>query len=486
MSVTFVRPEVTDKLASWKLVRDAVAGSERVKAGGYVIPVNPHDDSDANRARNASRVDGAFYFNATGRTLPALVGIAFGKWPEVKLPPDLEYLLKDADGSGVGIINQSQATVSEVLQTGRAGLLVDYPQADRAISRADATDRGLRPTISLYVAESVTNWRIERIGARNQLTLVVLRESFEAWDEFEMVAAPQYRVLRLVEGVYVQEVYRQEGGQWVVVDARQPLDGLGRPWTEIPFTFIGATNNDASPDISPLYDLADANIAHFRNSADHEEALFFAGQAQYWVSGATTEWVESLQEAGAYVGSRAIMPVPEGGQMGLVQAQAVSALADEMRHKVELMAQLGARLIAPGSATRTATEAAAEDKTSNSVLSSVCDNVSDAYRAALGWCAQFANVGYADGELDFSISTEFSGVQFDAQQMAQVLAAVQAERLPESDFWSYLRSIGLIAADKSDDDIREEMAALGWSDDFPPAGSGTTVAGLQNELEVRD
>lgn len=486
MSVTFVRPEVQAKRASWRLVRDAVAGSEAVKAGGYVIPVNPHDDSDANRARNASRVDGAFYFNATGRTLPALTGIAFGKWPEVKLPPDLEYLLSDADGSGVGLINQSQATVSEILQTGRAGLLADYPQSDAAISRADAADRALRPTVSLYVAESIVNWRIERIGARNQLTLVVLRESFEEWGEFEMVAAPQYRVLRLTDAGYIQEVWRQEGGQWVTVDARQPLDGMGRPWREIPFTFIGATNNDATPDNAPLYDLADANIAHFRNSADHEEALFFAGQAQYWVSGATTEWVESLQESGAYVGSRAIMPVPEGGQMGIVQAQAVSALADEMRHKVELMAQLGARLIAPGSATRTATEAAADDKTSNSVLSIVCDNVSDAYRAVLRWAAQFANTAYAEGELDFSISTEFSGVQFDANQMAQVISLVQSGFMPMSALWTYLRANGLIEADKSDDEIREELAALGWSDDeaFPPAGPGTTVAGLQHGTEV--
>lgn len=126
MSVEFVRPEVTAKQSAWKLVRDCVAGSEAVKAGGYVIPVNPHDTSPENRLRNEQRVRRAVFFNATGRTLPALLGIAFGKWPEVKLPPGLEHLLDDADGAGVGLINQSQSVVSEVLQTGRAGLLVDY------------------------------------------------------------------------------------------------------------------------------------------------------------------------------------------------------------------------------------------------------------------------------------------------------------------------------------------------------------------------
>lgn len=478
MSVTFVRPEVQAKRASWRLVRDAVAGSEAVKDGGYVIPVNPHDDSTANRKRNEARVEGAFYFNATGRTLPALTGIAFGKWPEVKLPPDLEFLLQDVDGSGVGLINQSQATVSDVLQTGRAGLLVDYPQSGGATSKADAETLALRATIALYSAESIINWRTQRVGARNLLTLAVLQETYEEWDGFELESKTQYRVLRLDDGRYVQEVWREvRKGDWAIVESYEPRDGAGQPWREIPFTFVGATNNDATPDQSPLYDLADANIAHFRNSADHEEALFFAGQAQYWVSGATQEWVETLQQSGAYVGSRAIMPVPEGGQMGIVQAQAVSALSDEMRHKVELMAQLGARLIAPGQATRTATEAAADDKTSNSVLSIVCDNVSDAYRTALRWVAQFARVSYAEGELDFSISTEFSGVQFDAQQMAQALALVQAGYMPVSALWTYLRANGLIDADKSDDEIQEELAALGWDEPVPqfPAAEPSQV-----------
>src|SRR5690606_35869585 len=274
-----------------------------------------------------------------------------------------------------------------------------------------------------------------------------------------------YRVLRLLPEGYVQEVWRENEtkAEWEVVENHTPTDGAGQPWREIPFTFIGATNNDATPDQAPLYDLADLNIAHFRNSADHEESLFFAGQAMYWISGADAEWAAELQKQGMYVGSRSILPVPHGGHAGLLQAEAVSGLSEEMKHKVELMGQLGARLIAPGTVARTAAEAGQDDKTSNSVLSIVCDNVSDAYRAALRWCAKFARVDATDKTLDFSISTEFSGVQFDAQQMAQALAAVQSGKLPESDFWTYCRAIGLIAADKSDDEVRDELETQGGS-----------------------
>lgn len=469
----FIRPEVTARAGAWQLVRDAVAGSEAIKAGDYIIPVNPRDESDENLVRNAQWVNRAVYFNATGRTLPAMTGIAFGKWPEVKLPASLDFLLQDASGSGIGLINMAQLAVSDVLQTGRAGLLADYPTGESGPSRADVTAGRARPTLTLYPAEAIINWRTVRRGALTVLGMVVIREVVEEWGDFDLAQVEQWRVLRLgrLSGEadtaperYVVQVFRKKGGVFVITEESAPLDAAGRAWDVIPFTFIGATNNDAAPDAPPLYDLADLNIAHFRNSADHEESLFFAGQAQVWLTGEqiNEEQIALMQKEGMYVGSRSIGIAPGG--VVLLQAQPVTALSEEMKHKVELMAQLGARLIAPGTVARTATEAGSDDKTNNSILSIVCDNVSDAFRAALRCCARFA--GASETEVDFTISTEFSGVQYDPQQVAQAIAAVQGGILPKSDFWTYLRSIGLMQADKTDDEVRDELDA-----DGPPLGT---------------
>lgn len=464
MTVEYKRPEVEAKEPSWKLVRDAVKGSEAVKAGDYLCPINGHDDSPENKARNRARLAGAVYFNATGRTLGALTGMAFGKWPEIELPAGLEYLEEDADGSGVGLVNQAQIAVGDVLQTGRAALLVDYPSSNGATSRAQQDAGAIRATVAFYAAESVINWRTVKRGSQNLLGMVVLSEKVEEWDDFERKEVQQYRVLLLgrlstedesaAERYVVQVWQAGDSGVFEIVEEYAPQNGAGQPWKVIPFTFIGATNNDSTPDQAPMYDLADLNIAHFRNSADHEESLFFAGQAQMYVTGVDDQWVDVMQKSGVYVGSRAILPLPVSATAGLLQAEAVSGLSEEMNTKVELMASLGARLVQPGSATKTATQAGGEEKTSHSVLSLVCDNVSDAYRKVLGWVAEFMRVS---GKTDFTISTEFAGVQFDAQQMAQALAAVQAAKLPESDFWSYMRSIGLIEATKSDEDIRDEV-----------------------------
>lgn len=472
MSVTSVRPEVTDNLTTWRMVRDAVAGSKAVKAGNYLRPVNSHDRTPENDERNAARLDGAVYFNATGRTLQALTGIAFGKWPEVVLPPGLEFMRADADGSGVGLINLSQSAVSEVMQSGRAGLLADYPQTEGKASKADIAAGNVRPTVMLYQADAVINWRTTQRGAQTVLSMVVLKEVVEEWSDFTRTESDQYRVLKLGrldgedEGVadrYIMQVWRSNGGDWYVESEHAPLDASGKPWDLIPFAFIGATNNDAGPDQPPLYDLADMNLAHFRNSADFEESLFYAGQAQTWVIGADMQWLEEAQKGGLFVGSRAIGVAPQGGDVKMLQSEPVSALAEEMRHKVELMAQLGARLIAPGEAVRTATQSASEDKTSNSVLSLVCDNVSDAFRKALQWCARFAG---ETGDVDFTIGTEFSGLAFDAQQLTAAIAAVQGGLMPATDFWSYLRSLGLIEATKGNEEIRDELEGAATGPDL--------------------
>jgi hypothetical protein len=475
MSVDYERQEYKDKLASWRLVRDAVRGEEAVKAQGKSYLPEP-DICGADRyAKYLAR---AVYYNATGRTKSALTGIAFAKWPEVEVPAGLDYLLKDADGSGVGLVNQAQLVTADLLQTARGGLLADYPPTDRPASRAEQAAGGVRATVQFYTAEAITNWRLVKRGSMLLLGLVVLKEAEEVWDGFERSEVERRRVLKLgsvEEGGpdrYIVEVWQKGETAWELVESRTPVDSTGRPWEVIPFTFLGATNNDAAPDDAPLYDLATLNLAHYRNSADHEESLYLASQPQVWVIGADAQWLQEAQDAGIYVGSRAIGSAPQGGDVKLLQAAPVSAIAEEMKAKEARMAAIGARLIQPGEVAKTATQAGGEEKVSHSVLSLLCDNVSDAYRKVLGWCARYMGIA---GETDFTIGTEFAGIQFDAQQVTAALSLVQAGKLPESDLWAYLRSVGLIEATKDDDSIRDEIETQGGGVDLEDAAAAVVL-----------
>ena len=57
------------------------------------------------------------------------------------------------------------------------GVLVDHPsQSTVGMTLADAQSMQIRPTMQSYPAESIINWKTERIGNATKLSLVVLRE----------------------------------------------------------------------------------------------------------------------------------------------------------------------------------------------------------------------------------------------------------------------------------------------------------------------
>lgn len=439
---------------AWLLTSTAAAGERAVKlATKTYLPVpNPQDASPENLARYRQYLARAVFYGITGRTLQTMIGAAFRKPPELALSGSLEYAATDIDGAGVSIAQQSQMALSHILITGRAGLFIDYPQVQSGVSLADS----VVATAILYPALSIINWRSERVGGKSVLTLVVLEEVHEEFTEFEAEREPQYRVLRLTSEGYTQEVHRKSGNAWIIDGPWLARTSTGGPWREIPFQFVGAVNNDPSIDRSPLEDIATLNVAHFRNSADYEESVFFVGQAQPWMAGLTVEWRDHLEaQKNLYFGSRAPILLPQGGQFGLAQAAANSMAFEAMRHKEELMQAMGARLLTPGGAIKTATEAQSDNEAEHSVLSLAVSNVSAAYNQALLWMAEYNG----NGAGEYAINQEFTRPSLDPTMLAQLLAAVNSGKIPDSDFWATLRKSGLIDEAKDDEMIKEELAS---------------------------
>lgn len=460
--VTHTRQDYSAALSRWRLVRDVCKGSETIKARGslYLPQPNAHDDTKENIERYDAYLARAVFYNATGRTKGSLVGAVFRTWPVLTLPTLLEYVAKDVDGQGVSIYQQSQSVIGHLLETGRHGLLVDYPSVESGtVSQADMASGAIRPTVASYQAESIINWKTKRVGGQHVLSLVVLHETIDedTEDGFGVEIKDQYRVLRLNQNNrYQQEVWRQVGGGWTITDVREPLDGAGRPWTVIPFQFVGSENNDTSIDESPLYDMAEINVGHYRNSADYEEAAYLVGQPQPWMSGLDEQWRDHFEETGIYLGSRAPWLLPVNGSCGVWQAQPNTVAKEAMDAKERQMVALGARLIEKGSAVKTATQSEAETAAEHSSLSLIVSNVSEAYSQCLQWMAQFLNV---TGEIEYTLNQDFTQANLDPQMLQQILQAVMSGKMPESDFWRYLRDFQLIDPEKSDDDIREELAS---------------------------
>lgn len=455
--VETIRLEVSNSLFLWERIRAAIEGEEAIKKlGDRILPrPNASDISPENKARFDSYLLRAVWYNVSGRTLGGLTGYVFRKDPVIELPPLLKPLLDNIDGSGVTLTQQAKAALRTVLAFGRAGLLADYPQVSGATTQQDIIDGRVAPTIVLYQPEQVINWRTSYIGAKLVLDLLVLKECYlvENENEFECSLKVQYRVLtRTAEGV-IGRIFREDGNEYKdKTEMSYTLRGKnGAPLQEIPFTFIGAVNNDPEVDCSPLIDLVNLNIAHFRNSADHEESSFIVGQPTPWISGLSEQWVKDVLKGSVHLGSRAIIPLPQGGQAGLLQANPNTLPFEAMKHKEHQMVALGAKLVETQDVQRTATEANIEHTSETSTLTAAATNVFQAYRRALSYCGDF--VGAETVKIAFDLSEPLTRETITAEQATAIAAAWMQGLLDYEEARTFLKAAGW--AWKEDEEVRQ-------------------------------
>ena len=446
---------------SWDQVNDCIKGERQVKKKKdiYLPKPNPSDVSAENETRYKQYLTRAVFYNVTARTLSGLVGQVFSKDPVLEVPPLLDSIIEDSDGSGVSLVQQSKCVLGHVLANGRAGLFVDYPTVEGVATRQDQLDGSIRPNILHYDAPSIINWRSERVGAKNRLTLIVLSETYvDSDDGFKEEIVEQFRVLRLVEGIYQVQIYRrstaQGSGAYGLVEEFTPTSAQGVVLTEIPFQFIGWENNDEEPDLPPLYDLSVLNLAHYRNSADYEEASYIVGQPTPFMTGLDQSWVDDVLQGQIHLGSRAAVPLPEGGSMGLIQASANSMPKEAMDTKERQMVALGAKLVEQRNVQRTATEAGLENASETSVLASAANNTAEAFRKALKWCMQFIGT---DGEIEFDLHTDFNIYKLDPQQQQALLSLWQNDVLTWDELRDNLKKASI--AELPNDEARDIIEA---------------------------
>jgi len=485
-NVSHIRPEVAEKQATWTMISDCISGQEAVKSRGqaYLPKPNASDNSPENAARYEAYLRRAVFYNVTARTLRGLLGQVFARDSVITLPDALSMLDIDVEGSGISLDQQAKRALSHVLGQGRAGLLTDYPVATNAVSKADVNSGRVRPLLKLYRPEDIINWRTTRFGAKVKLSLVVLRETYDKEDDgFEVQTEVQYRVLRLnEEEKYTVTLYREVEGElregkkqteWVAYGQELPVvDYSGAQFTEIPFTFIGAENNDPEIDPSPLYDLAVINLAHYRNSADYEDSCFMVGQPTPWISGLTVQWVKDVLKGTIHLGSRGFLPLPVGGEAGLLQAEANTMVKEAMEHKERQMVALGAKLVESKQVQRTATEAAQEEAAESSSLSSAVKNVSTAYTLALRWAGRFV-AQFSDDLIEYELNADFDLSRMTPEERAQLIKEWQSDAISFTEMrWNLRRGGVAYLEDEEAKDEIETNPAIKVDPPPPPTETG--------------
>lgn len=421
--VQFIRQEIQSKRKQWTLIRDCLEGEQKIKEKGTIYLPYPSTSrveckNGKEDPRYQSYKDRAVFLNVTRRTLYELLAQVFIKEPVIETHEDnlMQYVLKNATGNGVSLVQCAKQSLNYALAYAYGGVFVDFPETNGAVSLADYEKGGYRPTITPYSPFDIKNFRVEDVGAEERLTLVVLGENYFELDNdgFEVKQKEQLRVLRLVDGVYKQIIYRDLSGAEKSVDFKEwktitPTDANGKTLDYIPFYFIGMENNNPYPDNPIMYDLASLNISHYRNSADYEHTLFIAGQATLFVSGLKGNKSMPLNsqndEPAIKLGSENAINLDNGGTCGLLQAKADSALSESMERKEKQMSAFGAKFLDSDNVAKTAYQVKVENPSQGSILANCADNVSDAYTMALKTAHRIC--GLDDDKIVFELNTDF-------------------------------------------------------------------------------
>src|SRR6185369_8437717 len=312
-------------LAEWSRARDVLAGEDAVKAAGEKYLPRLDSQSDEEYAAYKAR---ASFLGATSRTLEEYLELVFRRAPVTNpgaAAKSLHPFLTDCDLWGMDFVRYSKRAVGELLSLGRAGSLVLWDSA------------AARPWLSLWRAEDIMDWQVERVGDRLTLSRVVLKDG------------ERLRVLRLDGASCIHESWQQTDGAWVLAESAALKRGAAAvPF--IPFVFHGPRHSQPDPDKLPLSDLIACNLDHYRLDTDYKHGLHFAALPTAWVTGFDKASPLRIGSSAAWVSD-----IP-GATAGFLEFTGAGlAYIERAMERVERrMALLGARMLEPSEEMSTA------------------------------------------------------------------------------------------------------------------------------------
>lgn len=467
MPVTTRHEEYLKNIRKWKRCRDAIAGEDAIKAADTVSPDSRGGlrkttylpiPGEWSGDRFEAYKDRAYWYNATRRTWDGMTGLVFRRDPSFSLPGGLSYVATNVDHRGTGLVPFSKILFREVLATGRAGVLVDFPSTENTenLTLAEYEALNLVPFARAYRAEDIVNWRTENVNGVEVVVLVVLMEAFtEAGeDRFSFSDSIQYRVLELTENGYEQAIYRKgENSQWREVSRTIPTVN-GQPWRTIPFVWFGSGEVRSSVESPPLLDLVNVNISHYRNIADLENGAHLTGVPTPVFVGLPPD-----QEKVVLGGAGGIsIPSPNGDAKYLeFTGKGLDQLRDLAKWKEEQMARLAARILATEKKSAEAAETEAIRRAGeNSILASIANGVSFSMKEVLVYMARWAT---AQEDVSFELNTDYMPEKLEPNMITAILKAYQGGAMTLRDVFDAFKRGEVVSADRDYEEFREDLDA---------------------------
>lgn len=447
-------PDYKQYFPVWQKCRDAVSGQRAIKAAtsAYLPLLMGH--TGITDPAYISYIARGNYFNATGRTVDTLAGLVFRKDMTIEMPESLrDEWLNDISLTEETIQDFAEGCLREMLQTERPGILVDMPAlADNVVTVAQASQQNLRPYMAIYKAESILNWQMARINNAYRLCNVWLKE---ADTEKDGKKTSHVRQLTLNEsGQYQQVLWQKIDGQteWTSTTVTPKLNG--QPFNEIPFFPLGKNKPTMNLSGPPIESLADLNIAHYQNSVDLEHILHMSSVPTLFIFGHDPG--ESAPPINLGSSTAVILP-EQGADAKFVQCgtDGILPLKEAMAEKVQQMAALGSRIIAPEKKqSETAETANIRRGSENSTLSAVAGVLERQLEKALQFMVAWA--GFSD-TVTVELNRDYQAWNLTAQDITALVAARQSGHISKEMFFNILKYAELVDDNMTFEDYESQI-----------------------------
>lgn len=351
------------------------------------LPQFPKETDDSYKFRNTT----ATLLNVTVKTRETLCGLVFQN--DITLgedvPPAIVKLWENIDNCG----NHGTVFCRDLFEDsfdGHAVILVDAPTAT-ASDKGEQNALGLRPYWAAYDACDVINWdyRINPVSRKKELSLIVLRESHTvAVDMFTRKVETQYLVCYLNGNVPSWQRYVEIENDRKQKEYAIDSEGTFSKQTALPVAIVGELD-----DAPPLMDLAYKNIEHYQTYSDYKSAIHKTNRPLFYSV--------NLDGDPVALGSDVWFKCNEGGSIGFVEPAGSSFDSTEqclenIKHE---MGTLGLAMLAakPVKGDTTATETMLDSIQETSSLQVRATQLKDAIELALGFTAQYLNLGADKG-----------------------------------------------------------------------------------------
>lgn len=456
ISITDWHADYAQRTVQWTKIRDVIDGEDKVKDQGQTYLPQPSGMGDPN-LYSAYKTRSSFYPVAE-RTMRGLSGMVFRHQPILEITERMEPMREALTTDGYSFEVLAEEVTREVLTIGRYGILVDFP-----IYNASSA---VLPHFATYFAEDIINWEQQFVLGKKVLTRVVLRDDIDntfgedavVYLELILNSAGLYEVRRWESQVIDLKGSNGVGTtrNFVVTSVVVPLVN-GAPLNRIPFVFINTYDMRPELEKPPFLDLVNVNLAHYRNSADYEHALYLTAQPTPWIAGQ----VDAANRPKS-IGSGTIWLLPEDAQVGYLEfsGAGVKSQREAMQDKEGRMAALGARMIKDMSSSQeTAETARLRGRGETSLLTNAVNMTTQGLRKAFRIAAEW--VGSNPDDVDVRLNRDFIETRLSPEEIGALVKAWQGAAISRTTMHENLQKGEIIPPDRTMEDEKDMIEEEG-------------------------